>query len=303
MLGTYSVEDSVIRFEPQFALESGLIYRAVFRPDQLLGGGRGENSISSVFRIERKGAKPTTTVSHVYPSADVVPENLLKFYIHFSAPMSRGQIYDHIHLLEESGKEVDLPFLQIDEELWDPAMTRLTLFIDPGRIKRGVRPLEEVGPALEAGKQYTLIIDRAWKDGAGNPLLEPFRKEFKVGPPDREPPDPARWEIRPPKPGTREPLSIIFPESMDQALARRVIRVLNGAGRPVEGEVSLLDDERHWTFIPSSAWRAASYEIMIQTTIEDLAGNSIGKPFEVDLFEGIERRTQAPTMKLPFNVR
>jgi hypothetical protein len=49
-------------------------------------------------------------------------------------------------------------------------MMRLTLFIDPGRIKRGVLPLEEVGPALEEGKRYTLMIDRDLKDGTGNPL-------------------------------------------------------------------------------------------------------------------------------------
>jgi hypothetical protein len=64
-------------------------------------------------------------------------------------------------------------------------MTRLTLFIDPGRIKRGVLPLEEVGPSLEAGKSYTLVIDREWIDGSGNPLQESFEKTFKVGPPDR----------------------------------------------------------------------------------------------------------------------
>ena len=66
--------------------------------------------------------------------------------------MQRGHVYDHIHLLGEAGKPVELPFLELDEELWDPEMTRLTIFIDPGRIKRGVRPLEEIGPALEAGK-------------------------------------------------------------------------------------------------------------------------------------------------------
>src|SRR5262249_58737339 len=125
----------------------------------------------------------------VYPSADVLPENLLKFYLHFSAPMSRGHSYDHIHLQDEAGKDVKLPFLEIDEELWDPTMTRLTLFIDPGRIKRGVRPLEEIGPALESGKSYTLVIDREWKDAAGNPLRDAFRKTFKVGPTDREPLD------------------------------------------------------------------------------------------------------------------
>lgn len=47
-------------------------------------------------------------------------------------------------------------------------MTRLTLIIDPGRIKRGARPLEELGPALKAGKKYTLAIGREWRDGRGS---------------------------------------------------------------------------------------------------------------------------------------
>ena len=121
-------------------------------------------------------------MSRVYPSADTLPENLLKFYVHFTGPMSRGNIYDHIRLRDESGREVELPFLEIDEELWDATTTRLTLIIDPGRIKRGVRPLEEIGPALEAGKSYTLAIGREWRDGAGNPLKEISRKCSKSRP-------------------------------------------------------------------------------------------------------------------------
>lgn len=166
MLGAYRVQSDVLRFEPQFPLEPGVKYRAVFRPDQL-PDKRGSGLVWSVFQAPSRRLNASTVVSHVYPSAEVLPENLLKFYVHFSAPMSRGRIYDHIHLRDDAGKEIELPFLEIDEELWDPAMTRLTLFIDPGRIKRGVRPLEEVGPALEEGKRYRLVIDQAWKDGAG----------------------------------------------------------------------------------------------------------------------------------------
>ena len=40
-----------------------------------------------------------------------------------------------------------------------------------------------------------------------------------------------------------------------------------------------------------------------RTTIEDLAGNNIGKSFEVDLFEGVQRRLTNSTVKLPFEVR
>lgn len=302
MAGVYRVESNALRFEPQFPLEPGLAYRAVFRPDQLPGGNRSA-PITSVFQSPRRSATPSTMVSHVYPSADVLPENLLKFYVHFTGPMSRGDIYDHIRLRDESGKDVELPFLEIDEELWDATMTRLTLIIDPGRIKRGVRPLEEIGPALEAGKSYALVIGREWRDGAGNPLKENFQKAFKVAPPDREPPDPARWKIEAPQAGSRDHLAVVFPEPMDHALAQRLIRVAVEPGEIVGGKVSLEDQERRWKFTPDTVWRRGRYQIIIQTTLEDLAGNNIGKPFEVDLFEGVERRLSATTVKLSFEIQ
>jgi hypothetical protein len=303
MAGVYHVEPNALRFEPQFPLEPGLAYRAVFRPDQLSGGSKVATPITSFFQSPRRSASPATMVRHIYPSADTLPENLLKFYVHFTAPMSRGNIYDHIRLRDESGKDVELPFLEIDEELWDSTMTRLTLIIDPGRIKRGVRPLEEIGPALEAGKSYTLAIGREWRDGAGNPLKEGFQKTFKVTTPDREPPDPARWKIEAPQAGSRDQLVVIFPEPMDHALSQRLIRVAAEQGEMVGGEVSLEDQERRWKFTPDTVWRRGRYQIIIQTTIEDLAGNNIGKPFEVDLFEGVERRLSTTSVKLSFEIR
>ena len=304
VLGAYRVEPNVIRFKPQFPFEPGVTYRAVLRADRLAGGrGRRDELIASEFRMPARHGNPSTVVSRVYPSADVLPENLLKFYLHFSAPMSRGHIYDHIHLKDEAGKEVELPFLEIDEELWDPTMTRLTLFIDPGRIKRGVRPLEEVGPALQEGRRYTLVIDRTWRDGTGNPLREPYQRTFRVGPPDRSPPDAAHWKIQPPKSKTRDPLTVTFSEPMDHALAARVIRVADASGVEVDGKAALEDQERRWTFIPSGPWLGGSFTLVVQTTIEDLAGNNIGKPFEVDLFEGVQRRLTNSTVKLPFEVR
>jgi hypothetical protein len=303
MLGVYRIESNAVRFEPQFPLEPGLTYRAVLRLDQLPGGSKAAAPLTSVFQSPRRSVTPTTLVSHVYPSADTLPENLLKFYVHFTASMSRGNIYDHIRLRDQNGKDVELPFLEIDEELWDTTMTRLTLIIDPGRIKRGVLPLEEIGPALEAGKSYKLVIGSEWRDGAGNPLKEDFQKTFKVTAPDREPPDPARWKIQTPQAGARDALAIIFPEPMEHALAQRLIRVTGASGELVEGKVSLEDHERRWTFTPDNVWRHGRYQIIIQTTLEDLAGNNIGKPFEVDLFEGVERRLSTTSVKLSFEIR
>jgi hypothetical protein len=304
MLGDYGFGPDTLRFQPRFPLEPGVTYRAVFQSANLPGKApSGAKLIAAVFRAPPRASKPTTFVRQVYPSAAVLPENLLKFYVHFSAPMSRGHIYEHIHLRDAAGKDVELPFLELDEELWDPAMTRLTLFIDPGRIKREVKPLEEIGPALEQGKRFTLVIDPAWRDAAGNPMREAFRKTFQVGPPDREAPDPVQWKIQPPARGTREPLVVMFPKPMDHALAERLIRVTDAAGAVVDGAVALGEEERRWTFVPVRPWPARSYRLAVRTTIEDLAGNNIGKPFEVDLVERVQPRLTNSAVKLAFEVR
>ena len=304
MLGRYRINANAIRFEPRFALEPGLRYRAVFRPGLLPNSSTSTNeSLASVFRVADRSVTTPTFVSQVYPSGDVVPENLLKFYLHFSAPMSRGRIYDHIHLINDAGREIELPFLQLDEELWNAGMTRLTLFIDPGRIKRGVKPLEEIGPSLEAGKSYTLVLDREWRDSAGQLLKETFRKTFRVDPPDREPPDPAKWIITPPKPNTRDALVLKFSKAMDHALARRVIQVAHDNGVLVTGQTSLSDHECQWSFVPDQNWKNGPYQLVVARTLEDLAGNNIGKPFEVDLFEKMDLKLITSAVMLPFEVR
>ena len=156
---------------------------------------------------------------------------------------------------------------------------------------------------METGKRFTLVIDRAWKAATGIPLKETFQKQFQVGPPDRDPPEPAQWKIEPPKSATREPLRVIFPEPMDHALAQRLIQITSASGESIEGQTALEDQERRWTFVPLRAWRRGSYQILIQTTIEDLAGNNIGKPFEIDLFEGVQRRLNNQSVKLSFESR
>jgi hypothetical protein len=304
MLGDYGVEGRLISFRPRFPLEHGLTYRAVFQPDQLPGyEGNSFAPIVSRFVLPATTRKPTTVVSQIYPSADVLPENLLKFYVHFSAPMQGGHIYDHVHLRDEKGKPIELPFLEIDEELWDPGMTRITLLIDPGRIKRGVKPLVDIGLALEAGKRFTLEIDAAWLDNAGLPLRESFLKAFRVGPPDRDPPSLTTWKISPSKAGTRAPLTVTFPKPMDHALALRLISVSDASDHPLKGTNTLSDHEKRWTFTPTAPWIAGRYQLCVQNTIEDLAGNNIGKAFDVDVFETVQPRFTNTVLNLPFDVR
>jgi hypothetical protein len=288
--GKYEVQREAIVFHPQFPFQAGVKYRATFY-------SKGEKPVSSVLEIPLARRESSTVVREIFPTAKVLPENLLKFYLYFSAPMSGGHIYEHIQLLDELGSPVELPFLEIDEELWNSDMTRLTLFLDPGRIKRGVKPLEEVGPALMEGKSYVLTVDRSWLDANGTPLKAGFRKEFRVGGVDREPPDLNQWRIIPPKSGTKEPLKVLFPDPMDHALAARLISV-----ESVAGTVMLQAEEREWNFRPEEPWKPGQFHLRVQTTIEDLAGNNIGKPFEVDLFEGVDKRIKREVLRKTFEV-
>lgn len=245
---------------------------------------------------------PTTSVTQVYPSADVLPENLLQFHLHFSAPMSRHPNPAHLRLRASSGTLIEQPFLEIAEQSWNRDHTRLTLRIDPSRIKRGGAPQGKTGPALEAGQQYTLEIDRAWQDDRGNPLKEDYAKTFRVGPPDQTPLDPATWKLQLPPPDTHEPVILWLPEPLDHALALRLIHLENAAGEILGGTVTLPDQERRWQFDPDHVWRRGQYAVVIEPALADLAGNKIGKALPPKLLEDVRSTKTTASVRLPFKI-
>jgi hypothetical protein len=303
VLGSYRVENKTLVFEPRFPLAPGVFYRAILDPSRLPNSKQSKSqSVVATFTIPKTHSTPSTIVEHVYPTTDVLPENQLKFYIHFSASMSKGDAYRHFHLMRSNDKEVELPFLRLEEELWDQKQTRFTLFFDPGRIKRGLKPREEVGPALEEGKHYTLVIDSNWEDAEGNPLKESYRKSFRVGPQDDNLIDPKTWKVQPPAGGSRAPLTVIFPKPLDHALLERVIGVIDSAGKQLEGTITVTEKETRWSFTPKQLWHVGAFYLTADTALEDLAGNSIGKPFEIDVFHPIQRQVKSETVKLKFAI-
>jgi hypothetical protein len=303
LLGAYRIEDGSLRFEPRFPLAPGVRYQVVFEPALVLTrAALKEKTLEKDLLLPKPKTEPTV-VTQVFPTADQLPENQLKFYIHFSAPMSRGDAYKHIKLLNDKGKAVDLPFLDLDQELWDSTAQRLTVFCDPGRIKRGLKPREEFGPVLEEGKSYTLLIDRDLEDANGNRLKESFKKTIKALAPDDKQPDSKTWKVQAPAAGTRAPLIVTFPKSMDNALSQRLVWVIDDHGRRLAGAVAVTEKETVWQFTPEKAWEAGTYQLVADTRLEDLAGNSIARPFEVDVFRPVQREVKAETVKLPFDVK
>jgi hypothetical protein len=296
LAGRYSIENGALLFTPQYPVQAGVRYKAVARVP-------GNGPIIAVAEIPKRVVAPSTVVANVYPSTNVLPENQLKFYIHFSASMSQGDAFDHFALLDESGARIeDPPFLIRSGELWDRDFQRFTLFFDPGRVKRELGPSLEMGPALTEGKRYTLLIDNKWIDAEGNPLKEEFRKTFIVGPPDRKPLDLDTWKIIRPPSATVEPVVVELPEPMDRAILLRELDVLDSAGKPVEGPVAIDRDETRWKLTPTTPWKKGAYTLRVGTDTADLAGNMVGRTFEVDLFDKIDERIVRQTRDLSFRI-
>jgi 3-keto-disaccharide hydrolase len=302
MLGAWTIKGNVLRFEPRFPFAQGLTYRAVLDLSRLPHPPSGKTPYVDLRFANPRPRKEPTVIRAVYPTSDRLPENQLKFYIHFSGPMRQGDSYRHIKLFEASGKEVLYPFLELGEELWGQEGTRFTLFFDPGRIKRGLKPREDVGPSLIEGKKYTLVIDRGWLDTTGQPLSKTFRKTFSVGAPDETCPEPKKWKLEVPAAHSRDALTVRLEEPLDHALLQRMLWLVGPAGR-VEGTIAVSDGETRWRFTPKAPWRAGNYRIEADTRLEDLAGNSIGRPFEVDVLRRIERRIEQKTVAVLFQVK
>jgi hypothetical protein len=294
MLGTYLVQGGKLVFQPRFPLAAGVRYRAVFRTP-------GGSPVEASFDGPKKDLAPSARVERIYPSTDVFPMNVLKFYVLFSEPMSRGEAWKRIHLLDENGKAIESVFVEIEQELWDPAYRRLTVLFDPGRIKRGLVPNQQMGTPIVEGKKYTLVIDREFHDARGAPLLEGFRKSFRGGPADRTPPDPKQWRLTEPKAGTRDALVVNFPDPMDSALLQRLLEV-SGASGAIRGTVTLDRQETQWLFTPADPWKAGDYKLVADTGLEDLAGNRIGREFDVDTKEHPPDPNRPPKVSLPFRV-
>ena len=278
--GTYARQNGRLQFSPTFGFDRGIDYEATLSipgaPSKILG-----------FRIPiPEGAKsPSTAVRQVFPSGGVLPANHLRFYIHFSAPMSRGHVEDCIRLLDDAGKPVNLPFLLLSEELWSPDGKRLTLFLDPARVKRGLLPREQEGPVLVEGKSYTLEVTADFHDAEGRPLREGFRRKFRVEPAKYSQPAPGKWKLKIPGKSTRDPLEMAFPHSLDHAMLHRMIEII-GMDDATQGTVSVSGNERVWRFIPDHRWEAGSFRIRIDRLLEDSCGNSIERLFEVSRAQG-----------------
>lgn len=222
-------------------------------------------------------------VSAVYPTADVLPENLLRFYIYFSKPMKRTNVLSSIYLADEKGNKLEGVFLDNKFDLWSPDNTRLTLLFDPGRVKTGLVAHNAMGRALKPGNDYQLVIDDKLQDANNCDLEKTYKKHFRATTQDYESPNAEKWVIKKPKVNTREALTVLFNGKIDHLSLAYRVRVKTEHGQSVSGKISLANDEREWKFTPSLPWKSGNYSLVVDPKLEDIAGNRVTGLFDQPL--------------------
>ncbi len=260
--------------------------RVVFVPALPLPAGQGfalEWQTDGVARRhEFRTAAPTAAVPTVElrPAGVPLPANALKIYLHFSEPMERGVFLDRLRLFESDGREILGPFRET--ELWSPDGRRLTVWFHPGRQKTGVNLNLDEGPVLREGVCYRLMVSGTWRSVTGVPLGADRVFEWLAGPVDHAVPSIEGCRPELPVAGSRMPLVLHLAEPFDPGMLAAGLQ-LRHAGHLVMGRVEAAADGRSWTLHPLRPWEAGEYELHAASELEDLAGNSLSKPFEVDL--------------------
>lgn len=291
-----------------------IIGKYIIRKDSLIFQPLFPFSFDLKYRVELKGADPfyfhrpkpenraPTFVKNIYPSTDTLPANLLKMYLTFSAPMSEGNAYENIHLLNAKGDTMADSFLELLPELWNEDQTRLTIWFDPGRIKRDLGPNNLLGLPLEKNQKYQLIINPKWQDKEGLCIKDSYRKHMLITKTDRKQTATKNWQIKSPPQYTSEALQIQFDEPLDFATAKKAFTILDANQNIIDGQVKLSLNETQLRFTPTNKWKSGTYAIKVSAILEDLAGNNLNRLFDRDLDREEEKRGEEAFYYLEFVV-
>jgi hypothetical protein len=283
MAGSLVADGDDLCFVPRFPFVDGTTYTV-----------RVGSAVVATLTRPRPERAATTAVVEIHPTAAEVPRNLLRCYVRFSAPMGMGYAMDHVRLADDAGATIDGALLPADHELWDPDRTRLTVLLDPGRIKRGLAGHDRAGYALRRGMSCRLVVDEGFRDAHGIALRGGAERRYRVGDDERRRLDPGAWTLAVPPAGSREPLVVEFDRVLDHGLLDRCLRVLG----PVAGTPEIGPDQRSWRLTPHVAWIAGDYRLVVDPVLEDVAGNSVTRVFDREL----GRTAHDPRTTVPFAV-
>ncbi|MEO0337075.1 MAG: hypothetical protein AAF202_11805, partial [Pseudomonadota bacterium] len=192
----------------------------------------------------------------------------------------RRSVEGAVWLEDSQGVRIENAILGLRSGLWSPDHKRLTLLMDPGRVKTGLTTNVNMGLALEPGKTVHLVIGGDARNAYGLKMGSRYRKSYQVTISDNKPPHPRDWQIDKPKANTRQPLVIQFTEPIDHALAQTQIHLTDGEGNVIEGEFRSKNYEQGFSFLPKSVWQQGKHHLVVDARLEDTAANSVRGVFD-----------------------
>lgn len=272
MLGKYEPDNYRILFKPLIELSPGATYHIIFK-----------GNIISELTIPEREFISKTTLDAIFPESDSLPENLLKIYLKFSKPMRQGVSEKYLSILNSKGDTLHNVFLNLNTELWDEEGKQLTIWLNPGRVKRGLQPNENEGNPLKSGNSYTFSVSGEWTDIKGNKLAKSYSKGFITGPKDIISPDISLWTINSPVAGSRQALKIDFNESLDHSLIPNTLKIIRRDGELIKGKILIKKEEKSFSFYPNKLWASGNYYLKTDSRLEDLAGNNLNRLFDRDI--------------------
>jgi hypothetical protein len=276
-------------FVPRFGFVAGTTYTV-----------QVDGVTAAVLPCPRPDRPATTEVLGIRPTAAEVPRNLIRLYVWFSAPMSEGNAAGHVRLTDDSGQAMAGALLSAGTELWDGDRRRLTVLLDPARIKRGLPGHRHAGYPLRSGEAFRLVIDDGFRDALGIPLRATAERRYAVGGEERRRVQPGSWTLAIPSPGTFEPLQVSFGRPLDHGLLGRCLQVAGPGGALVDGAAEVGPEERSWRLVPRAAWAPGPHRLVVDPVLEDLAGNSVSRVFDRDLTRPEDRPREALPVMLTF---
>ncbi len=240
------------------------------------------NHIIEYFKLTIPDSYESLSVTEIYPSAPILPSNLLKLYIRFSRPINTTFVYDHIRFINVVGDTLPRTILPLENPLISDDRTLLTLWIEPGRQKRGLGPNKQLGPVFNK-ETYRLIVTKDIKDNNGVSMQEDFIHSFSIGNTDRIKPTIDDWKIDIPEINSISKLLIECSESIDYGSIQDNIHIIDNSMQEIKGTWQLLEEETILSFQPREPWKKGNYQILCNPEIEDLAGNNLSRLFDKEI--------------------
>ena len=117
MPGIFHIDQESVSFEPLFPFLKDTLYSLLVYKDT----ESGLNRPFEPYNIQNlpNNLEPTCEIVSIYPTANQIPVNQLKFYVHFSEPMAEGNSAQSITLQRtDTGEHLSNVFLH-EPELWD----------------------------------------------------------------------------------------------------------------------------------------------------------------------------------------